>query len=139
MQLPLVRSIAVFLLPLALAACGGDDPAAPEQPQTPDPVVDEALVGEWLGVIQGTGGGMSAAADIRFELDAEGRMSASASNPPFHPIPTGSWGVAEGTFLANGVDTDGSQVFFEAPRSTTQLKGTWTSCCGAGTFTINKQ
>jgi hypothetical protein len=136
----LARTFLPYLLvPLALAACGGDDPAAPEQPAAPDPVVDAALVGEWLGRVQGSGGGISGAADIRFELDADGRMRASVSNLPFHPIPSGTWGVAEGAFVAKGVDTGGSVVHFEAPYSTTHLQGNWKTGRAAGTFSVMMQ
>lgn len=124
---------------LAAIACGGGDPAAPQQPPEPDPVVDPALVGAWNGTIQGSGGGMSGSANIRVELDATGAMRASPSNLPFHEVPIGSWGVVGNEFRATGRDTEGSMPSFKAPRSTTDMQGTWVSGVASGTFDITKE
>ncbi|MGD8496701.1 MAG: hypothetical protein PVF05_10955 [Gemmatimonadales bacterium] len=137
-----MRSIVHTLAPLVLLAaiaCGGSDPAGPAPPSEPDPVVDPALSGVWLGTIRGSGNGMSGSANIRFELDASGFMSVSVSNLPFHEIPSGSWGVVNDEFRASGTDTEGGRPSFAAPRSETRLQGTWQSAGSSGTFDVTKE
>lgn len=128
----------VTILLLLLPACGGDDPVAPPAP-APDPVVDAALVGEWLGSIEGRSSTMSGSADIRFNLNDDGTMKVTPSRLPFHSIPFGSWGVRQDSFIAYGTDTEGNPVAFRASRSTTQLDGTWMGGGGSGTFDITRQ
>ena len=124
------------LIVVALLACSSDDdPAAPPDPD-PQPTVDEALVGTWVGPIvesstQGSG-------IMTLILSSDGSMSATVTNPAFHPIPNGTWGVSEGEFTATGADTTLGVVSFTAPRSTTRLTGTWSSGAN-GTFDVTKQ
>jgi hypothetical protein len=131
--------LAILAAVIGFAACGGDDPTSPAPEPEPDPVVDPALVGTWNGRIQGSGGGMSGSADIQLKLLEGGFLSASVSNLPFHPIPSGSWGIVGDEFRASATDSEGNTGTFEAPRSETRLQGTWRAGSGSGTFDVTKQ
>ena len=131
--------LTILAVAVGLAACGGDDPAAPTPDPEPDPVVDPALVGTWNGQVRGSGGGVSASADINIKLLEGGFISASVSNLPFHPIPSGTWGVVGDEFRASVTDSEGTAGMFEAPRSATRLQGTWTTGAASGTFDVTKQ
>jgi hypothetical protein len=121
------------LVVLALVACGSnDDPAGPGE--RPVLEVDAALVGTWVGPVEGPG----AAGTMTMNLNADGSMSASITEPTFLPIESGTWGVSGNVFNAEGLNTEGTLVSFTAPRSTTVLDGTWIAG-GTGTFRITKQ
>ena len=126
------------LLVVALLACGDDDPVAPTP--APLPTVDDALVGTWVGPIQGTPpGGTQVSGTMTMNLNADGSMSVAIDNPAFHPINNGTWSVSGSEFSASGADTEGTVVSFLAPRSTTQLEGTFNAGAGNGTFVVTKQ
>lgn len=128
------------LVMVALAACGNDDNRVGPSPVGPSSAVDSALVGTWVGPIEGSGGGMQASGTITLSLNGDGSMSAvSDTDPPFHPINSGTWSVSQNEFTARGPDVAGTLVQFVAPRSTTQLEGTWTAGSGSGTFAVTKQ
>ena len=101
-------------------------------------MVDDALVGTWIGPIEETEkefGGVLESGTMTMTLNADGSMSLSVSNPFIGPIDGGTWGVADGNeFGAFG--SFGTFVSFEAPRSTTRLKGTWSGLFSSGTFDV---
>lgn len=72
-------------------------------------------------------------------LNADGTMFATTTGSRFHPINNGTWSVADNTFSAMGADIFGTVVTFRAPRSVTQLDGTWAAGAATGTFTLTKQ
>jgi hypothetical protein len=133
------------LLMLALGACGGEGPAGPSpvgsSPAGPSTgVVDSALVGTWVGPIEGNNGqGMEAAGTMTMALNADGSLSVRVSSSRFHPIDSGNWSVSPTEFKATGTDLFGNLVYFNAPRSTTRLEGHWDSGAASGTFMVTKQ
>jgi hypothetical protein len=76
---------------------------------------------------------------MTMNLNADGSMSATIDNPAFHPIGNGTWSVSGDDWRADGADTMGTLVHFVAPRSTTQLDGTFNAGAGNGTFVATKQ
>jgi hypothetical protein len=72
-------------------------------------------------------------------LNDDGSMSATNSNPQFHPINDGTWSVEQDQFSARGEDILDTLVQFSAPYSTTVLDGTWTTPGARGTFVVTKQ
>lgn len=133
------------LVVVVLAACGGDTnpvaptptPAAPTAPTTG--AVDAELTGTWEGQIEGSNNNSTASGGFTMNLGGDGTMSVSSTNPTFRPV-SGTWGVEGDTFRASGPDSNGTVVTFTAPRSTSQLDGTFsTGSGGTGTFQVTKQ
>ena len=126
------------LVVVALVACGGD--GGPTEPPGPS-VVDDALVGTWVGPIEEiekSFGGVLQSGTMTMNLNADGSMSVSVSNPFIGPIDGGTWGVADGNEFG-AIGSFGTFVSFDAPRSTTRLDGTWSALFSSGTFSVTNQ
>ncbi len=133
---------------LGFAACGGG--GGPVGPSSPGPnaaaeptpswgVVDPALVGTWMGPIEGSNGQVQASGTMTMTLNADGSMSVVVPASPFHPIDSGTWFVSASGFEAIGKDALGNVVSFVAPNPTAQLDGRWDSGSATGTFLVTKQ
>lgn len=119
---------------VVLVSCSDAGP-----PPEPPLAVDDALVGTWVGPIELTNPPGLQPGTMTMELNGDGSMSVSVDNPFYKPINSGTWGVSGNEFSAVGPDTQGTEVLFTAPRSTTQLDGTWRTSGGQGNFGATKQ
>ena len=144
----LVAVAALHMTVVLFTACGGETtgsspstPTAPT-PATPPPVstapnlgaVDPALVGTWIGTLNGSFGPgtftMNLTASGRFQNEGSGNYCAVS----------GTWGVSAGQFSAVGPDCTGTIDTFKAPVSAMNLSGEWTASSGrVGTFICTKQ
>ena len=117
---------------IGLLACSESTP-----PPTQQSVVDPALVGTWVGMIQNPAAQQSGT--LTMMLNGDGSMSATVNNPIFNPVPNGTWNVTGTQFNGRGNDTQGTLIIFQAPRSETQLSGSWNAQGTTGTFSVDKQ
>lgn len=122
-----------LLLTLTVVTCSSsDEPEIPVEQGNIDP----ALVGTWLGTVNGSFG----EAEMTMVLKNNGDASGEGSTDLYCPV-NAKWEVKASNFIAKGNDEcDGSAVTFTAPYSKTRLNGTWSSSVGNnGTFEIEKQ
>jgi len=112
--------LAVFLFMISCSKSA--DPEEPVNEQLVG-VIDPALVGTWVGMVNGSFG----EADMTMILDSNGDMSAEGSTSLYCPIEA-QWEVRTNRFKASGKDKcDGTSVTFDAPYSKTMLSGTWSA------------
>jgi hypothetical protein len=114
--------------------CSSSDNGPAEETQ--EGKIDQALIGNWVGTINGGLG----EAEIVIDLKSDGTMSGEGADSPYCPL-TAKWEVLGESFKAKGNDKcDGTSVSFTAPYSKTQLIGSWNASSGNnGTFSVNKQ
>jgi len=145
MKTPWLASLASVFLFVLHVACGGGDatgPTAPTAPAAPSPspspfgTVDAALVGTWVGPIDGSGG----PATTTLVLRANGTMTASGDIPFYNPPASGTWGVSGTQFRASGRAGVALSITFEATVAGNTMSGTWVGSNGTlGTFSATKQ
>lgn len=124
----------VAALHVALSACGGDEESRDRAVGDPDP----ELAGVWVGVLEAVEMGMPVSSEVWIELSADGVMQVIPELPAW-PVRDGAWGVKEGMFVGQGTDEKLSRVRLTAPRSASQLSGTWQSGENTGPFLITKE
>lgn len=129
-----LSKILLLLIVLMCITCSSSDDGTKEEP--PIGKIDQALVGTWVGTIDGGLG----EAEIVVDLKSDGTMSGDGTDSPYCPL-TAKWEVQGTSFIAKGNDTcDGTSVTLTAPYSKTQLKGTWNASSGnKGTFSVKKE
>jgi len=124
------------------AACGAGSSsgaaAAPTALPTPVAVgpVDPALVGTWVGPMDGTFG----LADMTLVLEADGTARESGTRPQYC-LAVGNWGVSGGEFTALASACDGTRINLVAPASGATLAGRWFALPNGshGGFTVTRQ
>ena len=137
----LLAVVACVGLGFVQAACGGGSSGAAAAPTAlPTPVavgpVDPALVGTWVGPMDGTFG----PAEMTLVLNADGTARSIGTRPQYCQA-LGNWGVSGGEFTALGTACDGTKVNLVAPASGTTLKGRWFALPNGsnGQFTVTRQ
>lgn len=129
-----ISKIPFLLIAIMCMTCSSSDDGAIEEPQSGE--IDQALVGTWIGTIDGGLG----EAEIVIDLKSDGTMSGEGADSPYCPL-NAKWEVKESSFIAKGNDTcDGTAVTLTAPYSQTELKGRWNASSGnTGTFSVKKE
>ena len=124
----------LLLITIICTTCSSSDDSPVEVQQ--ESKIDPALVGSWVGTIDGGLG----EANIEIELKGDGTMSGEGANSPYCAL-TAKWEVVGSSFKAKGNDScDGTAVSFSAPYSKTKLTGSWNASSGnSGTFSVIKQ
>lgn len=128
--------LACLALFIFIPACSKSDNPKEQIIEQPVGVIDPALVGTWVGTVDGSFG----EADMTMVLESNGDMSAEGSTTLYCPMEA-KWEVLSGKFKATGKDKcDGTSVTFDAPYSKTKLDGSWSAGSGnSGTFIAVKQ
>ncbi|WP_298791825.1 hypothetical protein [uncultured Allomuricauda sp.] len=129
-----LSKIRFLLIAIMCIACSSSDDGTKEEPVSGE--IDPALVGTWVGTIDGGLG----EAEIIIDLKSNGTMSGEGANSPYCPL-NAKWEVKESSFVAKGNDNcDGTSVTLTAPYSKTELKGKWSASSGNnGTFSVKKE
>ena len=107
-----------------------------EEPPFEEGIIDPALVGTWLGTVEGSFG----SADMTMILGNDGKVSTEGTTELYCPV-NGTWEVLEKKFEIKGKDDcDGTSVTMNAPYSKSKLVGNWNASSGnKGTFSVEKQ
>ncbi len=124
----------LILTAITCITCSSSDDGTKEEP--PVGKIDQALVGTWVGTIDGGLG----EAEIIIDLNSDGTMSGEGADSPYCPL-TAKWEVQGTSFIAKGNDTcDGTSVTLTAPYSQTLLMGEWNASSGNnGAFSVKKE
>ena len=128
--------LACLMVFLLIISCSKSNDTEEQPNPQPEGVIDPALVGTWVGTVNGSFG----EADMTMELESNGDMSAEGSTSLYCPMEA-KWEVRANRFKASGNDKcDGTSVTFDAPYSKTKLSGSWSAGSGnSGTFSAEKQ
>jgi hypothetical protein len=131
-----IYAICICTVFIAASCAKSDTDSVEDDNPTPVGIIDPALVGTWVGTVDGSFG----TADMTMTLNEDGTVSAEGSTELYCPI-VGTWEVLANKFQIKGKDDcDGTSVSMNAPYSKLRLAGSWSASSGnSGSFVVQKQ